>query len=69
MIIADPYEILAESTLQKVRDLSEGHAIRHAQPRRRITYQLTRAGRPLRTLFEVRNPQALPLGLRVLFPH
>lgn len=56
-----------EQTLQAVRDLSEGQAIRHAQPRRRITYKLTRGGRPLNSLFEVRNPLALPLGLRLLF--
>lgn len=56
-----------EQTLQAVRDLSEGNAIRHAQPRRRISYKLTRGGRPLNSMFEVRNPQALPLGMRVLF--
>lgn len=57
----------AETTLQAVRDLSEGVRTRHQNPCRRITYQLTRAGRPLNSLFEVRNPLALPLQMRLLF--
>ena len=56
-----------EHTLQCVRDLSEGNATRHTNPKRRITYKLTRGGRPLNSMFEVRNPLALPLGMRVLF--
>lgn len=57
----------AELALREVRDLSEGNLTHAPQARRRITYQLTRAGRPLHTMFEVRNAQALPIGLRLLF--
>lgn len=57
----------ADITLQAVRDLSEGVLNRHQSPRRRITYKLTREGRPLNTVFEVRNPLALPLQMRLLF--
>lgn len=57
----------AEMTLQAVRKLSEGTQTRHANPSRQVKLLLTRGGQPIRTLFEVRNPLALPLGLRLLF--
>lgn len=56
-----------ESAVREVRALSEGHQTRAAEPRRLTTYQLTRAGRALRYVVEVRNALALPLGWRVIF--
>lgn len=54
-----------EAAQREVQQLAAGELTRTPEPRRRITYRLTRAGRPLLRLGDVQNPYALPLGLRL----